>query len=193
MKKNTLLLFLIILLSACNDTEKKTSDTTDSATAVSVQPEVSTAEIHIEPKYNPIDELKQPHMQQALLDAIDSWYKQKGDSTSKYKEDNQVVTLTDSYLKDFFADADLSKVNSESGASRKYDFKKSLAPYRDSSECMDEISLRHIKEDDSYLFQVTNYYMVDEDGRSECYGSDKLIRFRMNGQEISIIDITYAG
>jgi len=141
----------------------------------------------------PVLMLKDPDFQTALLNAIDEWYIQKGDTLRHYQNDRQVIALNAKDLSNFAAKADLSKAYSPDGVHLAYQFDRAPAPYTDSPECEDYISLRYLAESDEYIFQLTNNYFVDRIENPDCYGSDNMIHFSIDHKKVTVTEIQHAG
>lgn len=188
---------MMIFLFSCTEekTRKATQDTIPTATAVKPAVADSTADLHIHVPVDttgkPIFILKDPAVQQALLDQIDQWYSLKGDTTGHYKKSTTDVALTPAYLKDFLKNADLSKVYDEGGLSKTYNFNTAIKPYKDSPACSDSITLRYTSDEDAYTLVMESNFMVDE--TTGCNGTQNNIMFKISGAKITLVEIVPTG
>lgn len=130
---------------------------------------------------------------QLLLKGIAQWNYHNGDTLQHYKSSNYYSKILLPHLSSFLKNGDLSKVYTESGLQMDFNHKKSANSSVIDEDCPDSISLRYDEEMQLYFLQVEESYWVNQEDSTACYGSDRIIHFKITGNEIEVVTITIAG
>ena len=140
----------------------------------------------------PVAILRDEKVYNTLLKGIAQWNYQHGDSLENYKSSTYYSKILLPHLPIFLKEGDLTEVY-KSGLDMDFNHRKSARSAVSDEDCPDSISLLYDEEMQVYFLQIEESYWVEEEGSTTCYGSDRIIHFKINGNKIEVVTITVAG
>jgi len=191
---------LVSVICSCQDKGGRNvlSDSTTTlakqpmADAVTAVPDTNKTAFNRNSRELPVAVLRDEQVYKTLLNGIAQWNYQHGDTLQNYKSSYYYSKVLLPHLPVFLKDGDLSKVY-KSGLDMDFNHKKSAKSAVTDEDCPDSISLLYDEEMQVYFLQIEESYWVEEEGGTTCYGSDRIIHFKISGNEIEVVTITVAG